>query len=121
MRLAVPVYWRWTPTVWVPFFRSPVSSTTKYGVLIAEVFDDVSARVVADCLGIPLGPGQQVLQAIRCGVSGMFGNRPAVFPWQVRQQSQDEGPCAASRFDPREAACDPAHQVIEHVQPVSGV
>jgi hypothetical protein len=33
--------------------------------------------------------------------------RPAVLPWQVRQQSQDEGPCAASRFDPREAACDP--------------
>ena len=25
---AVPVYWRWTPTVPVPFFTSPVSSTT---------------------------------------------------------------------------------------------
>jgi hypothetical protein len=27
-RPAVPVYWRWTPTVWAPFLRSPVSSTT---------------------------------------------------------------------------------------------
>jgi hypothetical protein len=26
---AVPVYWRWAPTVWVPFFTSPVSSTTR--------------------------------------------------------------------------------------------
>jgi hypothetical protein len=43
------------------------------------------------------------------------------FPWQVRQQSQDEGPCATSRFDPREAARDPAHQGIEQVPPASGV
>lgn len=28
VRPAAPVYFRWTPTVWVPFFRSPVSSTT---------------------------------------------------------------------------------------------
>jgi len=27
IRPAVPVYWRCTPTVWVPFFRSPVSSS----------------------------------------------------------------------------------------------
>lgn len=25
----LPVYWRWTPTVWVPFFTSPVSSTSR--------------------------------------------------------------------------------------------
>ena len=43
-------------------------------------------------------------------VSGMLGDRPAILPWQVRQQSQDEGPCATSRFDPREAARDPAHR-----------
>ena len=28
VRPVVPVYCRWTPTVALPFFRSPVSSTT---------------------------------------------------------------------------------------------
>ena len=46
----------------------------------AEVLDDVSAQVFADCLGVPLSPGQQVLQAVRCGVSGMLGDRPAILP-----------------------------------------
>lgn len=62
-----------------------------------------------------------MLQAVRCAVSGMLGDRPAILPWQVRQESQDEGPCATSRFDPREAARDPAHQGIEQVPPASGV
>lgn len=90
------------------------------GVGVAEVLHDVFAYVVADCLGFPLGPCQQVLQAVRCGMPGMLGDGPAVLPRQAGQQSYNERPCPASGFGPRETARDPAHQGIEHVPRASG-
>ncbi len=93
----------------------------QYRILITEMLHDVSAQVVADRVRVPLGPGQQVLQAVRAGVSGMLSDRPAILLWQVGQQSQDEGSCAASRFDPHESARDPTHQGIEYAPPSRGV
>jgi hypothetical protein len=46
MRPAVPVYWRCTPGVTVPFLRSPVSSTTQHRAWVAQVLDDIAAHVL---------------------------------------------------------------------------
>jgi hypothetical protein len=113
MRPAVPAYWRCTPTVAVPFFRSPVSSMTSTAAGSAEVLDEVVADVVADPVGVPHRPGQQVLHAVRAGLPGVLGDRPAVLPRQVRQQPQHERPGASSWLHPAEPARDPAQQFVQ--------
>ena len=77
---AVPVYWRCTPTVALPFFRSPVSSATSTAPPVAGR-PGAPRRSRAGRPGRrprPNGPGQQMLQAVRAGMAGVLGQRPAV-------------------------------------------
>ncbi len=52
----------------------------QYPVGAAEGFGDVGLQVVADAVGVPTGPRQQVLQSVRSGVAGVSGKLPAVLP-----------------------------------------
>jgi hypothetical protein len=47
-----------------------------------------SADIVAHGVGIPPGPAEQVLHAVRAGLLGLLGDAPAVLSRQVRQQPQ---------------------------------
>jgi hypothetical protein len=44
------------------------------------MFHEIATDVVADGVGIPDRPGQQMLHAVRAGFPGMLGERPAVLP-----------------------------------------
>ncbi len=61
--------------------------------------DDVVAQVVTDPVGVPAGPGEQVLHAVRIGVPGMLGDRPAVLPRQIGRaaRARTRGPAGGSR------------------------
>jgi hypothetical protein len=96
----VPVDWRWTPTVCVPFFTS---------------------RVITHAVGVPRGPAEQVLHAIRTRRPGPLGDRPAVLARQVGWQSQHQVPYSAWGFNPRETARYLAHQDLERLLPASRV
>ncbi|MGY4388372.1 hypothetical protein ACVWXB_001671 [Streptomyces sp. TE12347] len=89
----------------------------QHGFVIGQVLDHVGAYVVADRVGVPLRAVQQVLHAVRGGVARVLGQRPAVLPWQVRQQAQHQRLCVAAWFDPREPARDTARQLVEHRPP----
>ncbi|WP_399098347.1 hypothetical protein [Streptomyces sp. 11x1] len=56
----------------------------------------VAAQAVADQVGVPLCPPEQVL-----------------FLRQVREQPKEQVPHPAPGFDPREAARDPLDQALE--------
>src|SRR5215207_8368756 len=43
---------------------------------VAEGIDDVVTQVVADRLGVPLRPGQQMLQPVGSAITAMLGDRP---------------------------------------------
>jgi hypothetical protein len=75
---------------------------------VSQVLQQVVADVVVDPVVVPDRSGQQVLQTVRGGLTGVLGERPAVLSGQVGQQPEHERPGASSWLDPAEPARDPA-------------
>jgi hypothetical protein len=69
----------------------------------------------------PPGPAEQVLHAVRGGLSGPLGDAPAVLARQVRQQPQHQIPYPAPGFNPGEPAGYPAHLDLERLLPAGRV
>ena len=90
-------------------------------VRVGELLNDVAADVVADRVGVPDRPGQQMLHAVRAGLASVFGDRPAVLPRQLSQQPDHERPDPPPRLHPSEPRRHPAHQLFEHHLPPDGV
>jgi hypothetical protein len=84
MRPAVPVYWRCTPTVLVPFFEIAGLIDDQHRPVLPQVLHHIVAQVIAHLVLIPHRPGEQVLHPIRAGVPGVLGDRPAVLARQLR-------------------------------------
>jgi hypothetical protein len=92
-------------------------------LLGARVFDaylriqfkaaDVAAQVLADGVGVPLRPRQQVLQPVGRGVPEVLGQGPAVQSRQFGHQPADQLPGRTPGLDPGEPWRDPGHQPIE--------
>jgi hypothetical protein len=77
------------------------------------VVDQIVANVVADGVVVPDRPAQEVLHAVRAGIPGVLGDRPAILAWQVGQQPQQERPGPAAWLHPAKPACDPAQQLLQ--------
>jgi hypothetical protein len=88
---------------------------------VAEMADHVVAHVIAQGVGIPHRPGEQVLQSVRAGGAGVLGDRPAVLAWQVGQQPTHQRPGVPPRLHPTEPARDAAHQLVKRRPPADGV
>jgi hypothetical protein len=88
----------------------------QHRLVIVEVLHHVAAHVVADGVGVPLGPPQQVLHAVRGRLPGPLGDRPAVLARQVRQQPEYQLADAAAGFDPGEPSRDQAHQAHQALE-----
>jgi hypothetical protein len=88
---------------------------------VVQVLDHRGAYVVTDRVGVPLGPSQQVLHAVRSRFTGPLGDRPAVLAQQVRQQPEHQPPHSSPGpgLDPREASRDPVRQTLKRVWPAS--
>src|SRR3954447_3130720 len=71
-------------------FTSPVSSITNTACRVGEMVDDVVAGLLRHPVRVPDSPGQQVLHAVRTGVAGVLGDRPAVLARQIGQQPEQE-------------------------------
>jgi hypothetical protein len=88
---------------------------------VAEVLDHIVTDVVADRVFIPHRSGEQVLHAVRVGVAGVLGDRPAVLAGQIGQQPDHERPGAPAWLDPSEPARDPAQQRVKAGSPAGRV
>jgi hypothetical protein len=53
-----------------------------------------------------------VLHAVRGGLAGVLGDRPAVLSGQVRKESKDQRPGVPSGLHPAKPARDPAQQLV---------
>jgi hypothetical protein len=62
-----------------------------------------------------------VLHAIRGGILGVLGDRPAVLSGQVSQQPEHERPGVPSRLHPAEPASVPAQQLLQPRLPAGGI
>lgn len=90
----------------------------EHGLLVRQMLQHVAAQVVAEQVGVPLCPPEQVLQPpVRGGVPDVLDYGPAVLARQVREQSKDQVLYPTPGFNPREAARDPLHQALERLLP----
>src|SRR3954469_14552783 len=55
-----------------------------------------------------------MLHAVRGGLAGVLGDRPAVLARQIRQQPEQEPADPRLQLDPAEPAGDPLQQLIPH-------
>ncbi len=100
IRPAVPVYWRCTPTVHTPSFRSPGLVDPQHRIAVAEMAGNVVAQVVAHSVAVPDRAGQQVPHGVWIFLPGVLGDGPAFLPQQVREQPEQERPGPAAGLDP---------------------
>ncbi len=84
----------------------------QHRVEVAQGSDDVVTQIVADTVGVPARPRQQILHAVRIGLAGVLSDRPAVLPRQVGQQPQHEPPDPPPGLDPGEPSSHPAQQPV---------
>ncbi len=84
---------------------------------VVQMFHHIGADIVADCVGVPLRPVQQVLHPVRGRVTGVLSEGPTVLSRQVRQQTEHQCPRPTSWFDSGEPSCDAFHRLIEHRPP----
>ena len=84
MRPAVPLYWRCTPTVCGALLHVAGLVDHQDRARVAERVDDVVAQIVADRVGVPAGPRQQMLQPVRGGCAAVLGDGPAILAVQAR-------------------------------------
>jgi hypothetical protein len=64
----------------------------QHRLVVVQMLHHVVTYLVADLVGIPLRPSEQVLHAIRGPVPGPLGDGPAVLARQVRQQAEYQLP-----------------------------
>ena len=74
---------------------------------VAEGVDDIVAQIVADRLGVPFRPRQQVLQPVRGGIAAVFGDRPAILAVQARDHPSHQLGGMAQRFVAGKTRRDP--------------
>lgn len=116
MRPAVPEHRRWTPAEVVPFLTKPVVEGQD-SVGLAEFVGDVCLQVIADVVGVPGGPVQQLLQAVGGAVACVFGQLPAVFAADRAEPGADVVPHAASQVGAAEAVADTQEEIVEFMVP----
>jgi hypothetical protein len=83
----------------------------------AEVFSGVGTQVVADSIGVPAGVAQQTLHRPGPGMARLFGQLPAVLPFDARQQPEQVAAGSGPRLNSAEASRDPGHDLVEHGSP----
>jgi Transposase, Mutator family len=71
----------------------------------SSLIGHIAAKVIANPVGAPLCPGEQVLQAVRCGLTAVLGDSPAVLAGPARRACPASAPRrAAMARDGRTAA-----------------
>jgi hypothetical protein len=80
---------------------------------VAQVIGHVTAQVVPHPFGIPVRPGQQMLQPVRGSITAVLGDRPAVLPAQVGHQPQHQRGGVPTRLVAGEPRSDPVSHFAE--------
>ena len=91
------------------------------GVGVAEGLDDVGPQVVADLVGVPVGPAQQVLDAVGGVVADLLGELPGVLALHRGEQADEVGPDAVAGLAAGEPRPDPSGDRVELLPPVADV
>jgi hypothetical protein len=93
----------------------------QHRLVLAQVFGDIVADVIADRVVVPHRSGEQVLHPVRAGVAGVLGDRPAVLAGQVRKQPTHERPGPLPQIHPSEPTRNPIHQLVERLLPAGRI
>jgi hypothetical protein len=104
-----------------PLLEGPGLVEDQHGVGVAERPDNVSPQVVADRVGVPVGPAHQVLDAVGVGVADLLGELPGVLPLDRPEQPGQVGPDAVAGLAAGEPRPDPSGHLVELLPPLEDV
>lgn len=82
---------------------------------------DVMEKIVADGVGIPDGPAEEVLHPIGGGIAGQFGELPAILPLGVAEQTAEVVESPPSRLRAREERPQPLTHGLHLLGPAAYV
>src|SRR5262249_1578481 len=101
-----------------PLLQEPRLVGDEHPARVTEVLGHVPEQVVADGVGVPVGPGQQVLHPVGGRVAQVLGQLPPVLPLDPAEQPADVPECPPPRLAPREPAPDPPSHRVQPARPV---
>jgi hypothetical protein len=82
------------------FFEKPRLIEHQHAICLPQMLAEVAPQFVADGVGLPVGPAQQVLKAIGGRLAADFGQLPAVLALGCAEQSLQVGEGTPPRFRP---------------------
>jgi hypothetical protein len=85
------------------------------------VVDHELAQVGRDPVGVPHRPVQEVLHPTRAGLTGVFGDRPAVLAGQLGEHAIQERGEPAPGLHPAEPRSYPTEQLLARCGPSAGL
>jgi hypothetical protein len=100
-----------------PLRHEPGLVQHQHGAGIAEVLDHVGPQVVADRVGVPPHPAEEVPHPVRRAVARRLGQLPAVLAFHGGEETAQGRQRAPARLDPPEPRPEPPHQLIEGPRP----
>ena len=117
--VAVPVYWRATPTLFSPFFNKPVSSTMSTPLSSSPRCSRTYSlkSSLTSCASHLAGGVQQSLHALRISLAGGLGELPAVLALNPAEQTDEVASGALPRRRAAEAVAHPPMQFSKRLRP----
>ena len=77
-----------------PFFHKAGFVEDQHAIGVLQMLDDIGPQCITRCVGVPVGPAQQILEAIGGGLAADFCHLPAVLALRLTEQA------AQIRHDP---------------------
>jgi hypothetical protein len=100
-----------------PLLHEPGLVEHQHGAGIAEMLHHVGPQVVADRVGVPPPPAEEVLHPVRRAVARRLGEPPAVLAFHGGEETAQVHQRAPARLDPPEPWPEPPHQLIAGPRP----
>jgi len=82
----------------IPYFSKAGLINHQHATGIPDRFADVLAQHIAQVLGVPDGPIQQILHGIGRALTGFFGQLPSIFAFDGTEQTLQVGLGSLARF-----------------------
>jgi hypothetical protein len=87
------------------------------GVRIAEAFDTIGPRIVANEIGLPLGPGDEALPVDGSLFAQFFGQLPTVLAFDAADQSAEITSGMPALLPMMESVTDPCGDIFNLIDP----
>jgi hypothetical protein len=100
-----------------PLLEEPGLVHNRHPGRLAQVVVGVASQLIADCVGVPVGAGEEMLHPVRGGLAQVLGQLPAVLPLGAAQEPAEVGNGSVTRLAAGEVPADPLPESLHLLCP----